>query len=74
MYSVTGTSFLQRHRIVRLLLAALVSITVILPQAITPAAAASERALYLYYTHTKETARIVFKRNGQYIPPFNRER
>ncbi len=43
------------------------SITVILPQAITPAAAASERALYLYYTHTKETARIVFKRNGQYI-------
>lgn len=43
------------------------SITVILPQAITPAAAASERALYLYYTHTKETARIVFKRNGQYV-------
>ncbi|QDZ11471.1 DUF882 domain-containing protein [Devosia ginsengisoli] len=43
------------------------SITVILPQAIVPAAAASERALYLYYTHTKETARIVFKRNGQYV-------
>lgn len=29
--------------------------------------AATERALYLYYTHTKETARIVFKRNGQYV-------
>ncbi|WP_332688137.1 DUF882 domain-containing protein [Devosia sp.] len=43
------------------------SITVILPQAVLPAAAASERALYLYYTHTKETARIVFKRNGQYV-------
>jgi uncharacterized protein YcbK (DUF882 family) len=43
------------------------SITVILPQAVTPAAAATERALYLYYTHTKETARIVFKRNGQYV-------
>jgi uncharacterized protein YcbK (DUF882 family) len=43
------------------------SITVILPQAVVPAAAASERALYLYYTHTKETARIVFKRNGQYV-------
>jgi uncharacterized protein YcbK (DUF882 family) len=43
------------------------SITVILPLAIVPAAAASERALYLYYTHTKETARIVFKRNGQYV-------
>lgn len=43
------------------------SITVILPQAVVPASAASERALYLYYTHTKETARIVFKRNGQYV-------
>jgi uncharacterized protein YcbK (DUF882 family) len=43
------------------------SITVILPQAVIPAAAATERALYLYYTHTKETARIVFKRNGQYV-------
>ncbi|UJW87743.1 DUF882 domain-containing protein [Devosia sp. SL43] len=43
------------------------SITVILPQAVTPAAAATERALYLYYTHTGETARIVFKRNGQYV-------
>jgi len=43
------------------------SITVILPQAVVPAAAASERALYLYYTHTKETARIVFKRDGQYV-------
>jgi uncharacterized protein YcbK (DUF882 family) len=43
------------------------SITVIMPQAIVPAAAASERALYLHYTHTKETARIVFKRNGQYV-------
>jgi uncharacterized protein YcbK (DUF882 family) len=43
------------------------SITLILPQAVVPAAAASERALFLYYTHTKETARIVFKRNGQYV-------
>ncbi len=51
----------------RLFLAALVSITVLLPLAVLPAAAASERALYLYYTHTKETARIVFKRNGQYV-------
>jgi uncharacterized protein YcbK (DUF882 family) len=64
---VTGTSFLTRNHIARLLVAALMSITVILPQAVVPAAAASERALYLYYTHTKETARIVFKRNGQYV-------
>lgn len=64
---MTGTSFLIRNHIARLFVAALMSITVILPQAVVPAAAASERALYLYYTHTKETARIVFKRNGQYV-------
>ena len=64
---MTGTILLIRHHIVRLLAAALMSITVILPQAVVPAAAASERALYLYYTHTQETARIVFKRNGQYV-------
>lgn len=64
---MTGTSYLIRHHIVRLLAAALMSITVILPQAVVPAAAATERALYLYYTHTQETARIVFKRNGQYV-------
>jgi len=38
-----------------------------------PAASANERALYLYYTHTKETARIVFKRNGQYVQSGLRE-
>lgn len=64
---MTGTSYLKRHHIARLLVAALMSITVILPQAVVPAAAATERALYLYYTHTGETARIVFKRNGQYV-------
>ena len=62
-----GTTNLTRHHFVRLLTAALMSVTIILPQAVIPAAAASERALYLYYTHTKETARIVFKRNGQYV-------
>ena len=43
------------------------SIMVILPQSVLPAAAATERSIYLYYTHTKETARIVFKRNGKYV-------
>lgn len=38
---------------------AMVSIT-------TPAMAARDRTLYLYYTHTKETAKITFKRNGKY--------
>lgn len=64
---MTGTYLLIRHHIVRAFVAALMSITVILPQAVIPAQAASERAIYLYYTHTKETARIVFKRNGQYV-------
>ena len=64
---MTGTSNLQRHRFGQFLLAALISFSLILPQAVVPAAAASERAIYLYYTHTKETARIVFKRNGQYV-------
>jgi len=64
---VTGTSYLQRYRIGRFLLAAMISISLIMPQAVVPAAAASERAIYLYYTHTKETARIVFKRNGNYV-------
>ena len=64
---MTGNSNLQRHGIGRFLLAAVISIALILPQAVVPAAAASERAIYLYYTHTKETARIVFKRNGQYV-------
>jgi uncharacterized protein YcbK (DUF882 family) len=67
VYSVTGTSLLKRNHIVRLVLAALMSFTVILPHFVVPASAATERALYLYYTHTKETARIVFKRNGNYV-------
>ncbi len=29
--------------------------------------ARGDRTLYLYYTHTKETAKITFKRNGRYV-------
>lgn len=64
---MTGTYLLIRNHIVRAVMAVLMSISVILPSAVVPAHAATERALYLYYTHTKETARIVFKRNGQYV-------
>jgi len=53
------------RRAARAFAAAVLSLSVMLPAA--PVQAASERALYLYYTHTKETARIVFKRNGQYV-------
>jgi uncharacterized protein YcbK (DUF882 family) len=52
-------------RTARLLAAAVLVLSALLP--VAPAQAASERALYLYYTHTQETARIVFKRNGQYV-------
>jgi uncharacterized protein YcbK (DUF882 family) len=70
---VTGTPALNRHHIVRLLIAALMSMTVLLPSLTVTAHAANERSLYLYYTHTKETARIVFKRNGQYVQSGLRE-
>ena len=49
----------------RIIAAAALCVSTLLP--VAPAQAATERALYLYYTHTKETARIVFKRNGQYV-------
>ena len=62
-----GIGIVKRNHLARFCAAAFLSITAILPQAVLPAAAASERALYLYYTHTKETARIVFKRDGKYV-------
>lgn len=51
----------------RLALACVLALTTIMPAITVPASAASERSLYLYYTHTKETARITFKRNGRYV-------
>ena len=56
----------------RLLAAALVTLSALFFAAL-PAASANERALYIHYTHTKETARIVFKRNGQYVQSGLRE-
>lgn len=48
-------------------LAALLALTVMLPPASLPAnAAPNERTLYLHYTHTKETGRFTYWRNGQY--------
>lgn len=64
---MTGTAFLTGNHTVRLICAALMSIVFLLPALTVPASAGSERSLYLYYTHTGETARIVFKRNGQYV-------
>jgi uncharacterized protein YcbK (DUF882 family) len=61
--TVLGISYWQK--MARLALVALMSLSAALLAA--PAQAATERALYIHYTHTKETARIVFKRNGQYV-------
>ncbi|MDR3473181.1 MAG: DUF882 domain-containing protein [Devosia sp.] len=57
------------QRLVRLVFAALMAIAVLLPPTTLPVGAETgERTLYLYHTHTHETARITFKRNGVYDP------
>lgn len=62
---MTVLGLINWKRAARVFTAAVLAISALLP--VAPAQAATERALYLYYTHTKETARIVFKRNGQYV-------
>ena len=45
------------------------AIAVLLPPTTLPVSAETgDRTLYLYHTHTHETARITFKRNGVYDP------
>jgi uncharacterized protein YcbK (DUF882 family) len=51
----------------RLIFAALMAIAVVtLPTIVPVNADVGDRTLYLYHTHTHETARITFKRNGVY--------
>lgn len=57
----------------RLFFAATMALTVLLPPSVVPVNAAfgsggsaGDRTLYLHHTHTGETARFTFKRNGQY--------
>jgi uncharacterized protein YcbK (DUF882 family) len=50
----------------RTILAVAIALASVLPFAM-PAQAANEREIYLYYTHTKETIRIVYKRDGKFI-------
>lgn len=50
----------------RTILAAAIALASLLPF-VVPAQAANEREIYLYYTHTKETIRIVYKRDGRFI-------
>jgi uncharacterized protein YcbK (DUF882 family) len=49
------------------MLAGIIAVTTLLPMATVPAQANNERSLYIHYTHTKETARIVYKRNGRFV-------
>jgi uncharacterized protein YcbK (DUF882 family) len=65
VFRVTVLGLKNWKRLVRLSLVAVLSLPVLLSA--VPAQAASERAIYLHYTHTKETQRIVFKRNGRYV-------
>ena len=51
----------------RLLLAAVMCWTMLLPPSVTPAQAAEDtRTLYLHYTHNGTTGKFTFKRNGKY--------
>lgn len=51
----------------RLLLAATMALTTIVPPTTVPAMAGSgDRTLYLHHTHTGQTAKFTFKRNGVY--------
>lgn len=46
--------------------AAAIALASLLPL-VAPVQAANERELLLYYTHTKETIRIVYKRDGRFV-------
>jgi len=51
----------------RLVLAAIMALTMLLPPTTVQVSAASgDRTLFLYHTHTKETGRFTYKRNGQF--------
>lgn len=56
------------RRLLRLCLAVIVALTAILPTTTVSvsAARAGDRTLYLKHTHTGETGRFTFRRNGQY--------
>lgn len=63
--SVTASRLIAKCQ--RLALAFAIALGLMLPPATIPAqAGAGDRTLYLYHTHTQETGRFTFKRNGQY--------
>lgn len=53
--------------LLRVGMAAIVALTTLMPAFVVPAAAGrGDRTLHLYYTHTRETAKFTFRKNGQY--------
>jgi len=63
LLGILGT--LSTRAIKRVLILVLTTLVVVAGLA-GPAAAARDRTLYLYYTHTKETAKFTYKRNGRF--------
>jgi uncharacterized protein YcbK (DUF882 family) len=71
---VSGKPRQTLRRVLRLALAALVSLTLLVPPTtLTATAAGGERTLYMRHTHTGEVGRFTFKRNGQYDAKVLRE-
>jgi len=67
-WGVSGKTGLLVQRLLRLFLAAMVALTTLLPAATVSVSAASgsDRTLYLHHTHTGETGKFTFRRNGEY--------
>jgi len=66
---VTGKLIRTVRGLTRLILAAVMALTVLLPPTTLPANAVSstgDRTLWLHHTHTGKTESFTFKRNGQY--------
>lgn len=65
-----GLSGTPKHivgRILRLVVSVAVAVTVLVPPATLVAnAAQGDRSLHIYHTHTRESARITYKRNGRW--------
>jgi uncharacterized protein YcbK (DUF882 family) len=64
---VTGKPISHWQRILRLVFAAIIALTTMLPATtVSVSAASGDRTLYLYHTHTMKTGSFTFKKNGQY--------
>lgn len=64
--NVLGNSVLRWTFGLRRVAATILVAALLAPTFVVPSFGASSRTLYLYYTHTRETAKITFKRNGRY--------